>query len=234
MTEAKLVNDGDDEDVSTNDATHEELSTALSDAANKILEENDLDAVELETVMDNFERALELDSKNIDAYIGKAFVLGLQDKYHEGKLVLEAAKIIVPSDNRIDDMLQQLENDMKTANEDEQDIPSLVEKGVMTKGFYDVLMTVFDHFDQDHDDALDEKELEAFYQTVNGEPLNPAVVDFLTRNFSIDSKGHLTREGFMEFYLSQTAGEPSETWNDLEKLGFDKQLNPVDARYKKV
>jgi len=73
--------------------------------------------------------------------------------------------------------------------------------------------------------------LEAFYQTVNGEALSASVVDYLCSNFEVDDKGHLTRIGLMEFYLSQTRDDSGETWHDLERLGFDAQLKEKDTRY---
>ena len=77
------------------------------------------------------------------------------------------------------------------------------------------------------------EELESFYQTVNGEPLDLNVLQFLTSNFQVNAQGDLNREGFMQFYLEQTAGDATETWHDLEKLGFDSNLKVIDGRYNK-
>ncbi len=86
-------------------------------------------------------------------------------------------------------------------------IPMLVTDGVMTKQFYEALETIFSYFDEDKDGAWNNKELDTFYRTVNGNPIDKKTVMFLKQHFSINKKGFLTEEGFMEFYLSQTAGK---------------------------
>lgn len=52
----------------------------------------------------------------------------------------------------------------------------------------------------------DAKELDAFSLVVNGRPIDAKTIQFLRSHFHTNRKGHLTLEGFLDFYLSQTAG----------------------------
>ncbi len=56
-------------------------------------------------------------------------------------------------------------------------------EGVMTKEFYEALTTAFTFFDKDCDGVFSPKELDAFYQTVNGEPIDKETVSFLRKHF---------------------------------------------------
>jgi len=118
--------------------------------------------------------------------------------------------------------------------EAKKDVPLLVKDGVMTKEFYEVLVKIFHFFDEDGDGAWNSKELNTFYQTVNGVAIDKNTVLFLSQHFHKNSKGFITQKGFLEFYLSQTAGGVEETWKDLENLGFGKDLKEVDERYAKI
>jgi hypothetical protein len=76
--------------------------------------------------------------------------------------------------------------------------------------------------------------LDEFFLTVNGAPTDNNAIQFLKKNFNCNSKGWITLQGFMELYLSQTAGGVEETFNDLKKLGFDSRLKMLDNRYSKT
>lgn len=43
-------------------------------------------------------------------------------------------------------------------------------------------------------------------------------------------EGHLTQEGFFQLYHMQTLGEPEETFKDLEKFGYNDQLEQETAK----
>lgn len=234
--------------------------------------------------MDLFEKALDLDSEYVPAYLGKAYVYGLQENFEEGEISLLQAKQIDPDDNRIEEMLKEL-NKMKPGSDDEsiengknkeenegeekeeneknegeeekeenekedgkeevieddkeivieapnqpvaETIPLLVENGVMTEQFYQTLVIIFSHFDKESKDgAWNAKELDAFFLQVNGSPPDSATKQFIKKKFQVNKKGWLTIEGFMQLYLSQTAGGPEETWKDMQRLGFDQYLKPI-------
>jgi Ca2+-binding EF-hand superfamily protein len=101
----------------------------------------------------------------------------------------------------------------------------------MTENFYSVLGVIFQFFDRDGDGGLNRSELNNFWQTVNGEPIDKQSLQFLQRHFEHDRRGRLTHTGLLQLFLSQTAGNPQETWKDLLKLGWDNHLEPIDDRY---
>jgi Ca2+-binding EF-hand superfamily protein len=101
----------------------------------------------------------------------------------------------------------------------------------MTKRFFEVLSLIFHYYDKDKDGAWKTSELNEFYVAVNGENVDDTTINFIRGHFTTTSHGHLTLEGFLELYLSQTAGSAEETWKDLSKLGFDSNLKEVDNRY---
>lgn len=117
---------------------------------------------------------------------------------------------------------------------DDRTIPELVENGVMTKKFYECLVQVFDYYDKDQDGAWNHTELNDFFKCVNNVDVDKNTEDFLRKNFAKNRKGWITKEGFLQLYLSQTAGGADETWKDLGQLGFDQLLNPTDNRYSKT
>jgi len=235
----------------------EEESLNLVESANKSLEELEdkedviwnLEDEQLQKILDQFESALTLDASNLDAYLGKAYLYGLTEDFDKGDAVLQEAKLIAPADPRITEMIEELskmkEENPKEEQEEEadntevkeeakKDVPLLVKDGVMTKEFYEVLVKIFHFFDEDGDGAWNSKELNTFYQTVNEVAIDKNTVLFLSQHFHKNSKGFITQKGFLEFYLSQTAGGVEETWKDLENLGFGKDLKEVDERYAKI
>eukprot|EP01117_Protostelium_nocturnum_P002307 TRINITY_DN1296_c0_g1_i1.p1 TRINITY_DN1296_c0_g1~~TRINITY_DN1296_c0_g1_i1.p1 ORF type:complete len:322 (-),score=157.51 TRINITY_DN1296_c0_g1_i1:46-915(-) len=210
----------------------------------------------LRKALDQFEEAISLDSTNLDAYLGKAYVMGLLEDFDGGSSTLQRAEVLSPDDPRVSEMISALqemrngkdeeeddeeddeeeeeENESKESNAAEGNIPMLVRNGTMTKNFYRVLRVVFEHFDEDCDGCWNDKEVGKFYETVNGESIDHSTLKFLRDHFQTNKKGNLTMVGFFEFYLSQTAGSAEETWNDLQKLGFNQKLEEVDDRYRKL
>lgn len=77
---------------------------------------------------------------------------------------------------------------------------------------------------KDKDGSLSNSELNDFHMVVNGSPIEESTIDFLLTNCESDDKG-LTLNGFIGFYVAQTAGDPDETWKDLGNLGYDRELN---------
>lgn len=237
--------------ISSSDNSKEEKSPQvqaaldLCEKANERLEEydhNTNEAILLQSLAE-FEEALVLDPQSVEALLGKAYIHGLMEDYEKGQEILfQARELVEEDDDRVEEMINEL-NKMKIEHEEEMkehlknlpksgiDIPMLVKNGVMTKEFYQTLTTIFSHFDKDKDGALNTKEIDAFWKEVNGEPIDDAALTFLSQNFDKNKDGFITLQGFLELYLSQTAGSADETWKDLQKLGFDMKLKKIDDRY---
>ena len=97
---------------------------------------------------------------------------------------------------------------------------ALIKDGMLTDEFAAVLAEIFRRFDRDRDGVLNRAELGQFYKATNGKAITNDVVNFFRSNFLWKRNG-LTAEGFVYFYFSQTAEDPSETINDLKQLGYN-------------
>ena len=251
--------------------------------ANAMLE-NEADDETIQQAFKDFEAAIQLDNFNIDAYLGKVYVMGLMEQFEEAEQLLQKTLEMSPEDERIEEMLQELQkmkvsstqeekpiddsnngkqeistvqNQIESPNNDntnnsnnsaikseekeqnkspnsaKPDLPAahlnyLVDKnGVMTPYFYEVLAEIFERFDADKDKSWNLQELERFFLAVNGVKPTKQEISFIRQNCQTNNKGNLTMQGFMELELAQTSGSPEETWNDLQKLGYDKKLNKI-------
>ena len=88
-----------------------------------------------------------------------------------------------------------------------------------------IILQVFDRFDADRDGALNKKELEAFaVASKTGENLSQDEIKQLGTFFDTNANGDLTHKGFEQMYLMQSNHQASDTWNDLERLGYTKEL----------
>ena len=52
-------------------------------------------------------------------------------------------------------------------------------------------------------------------------------ISAIQERFEVNEFGHLTESGFITLMLQQTAGDPNETFKDLEKLGYDSTLSKI-------
>ena len=46
-------------------------------------------------------------------------------------------------------------------------------------------------------------------------------------NFEVDKDGFLTLNGFIQMYSLQTTADEEETYKDLHRNGFDRNLKPI-------
>ncbi|PWA03040.1 hypothetical protein BB558_000807 [Smittium angustum] len=91
--------------------------------------------------------------------------------------------------------------------------------------FADALKEIFNRYDLDRDGALNDKEIEAFAQFTNGNAFSEAELNEIKLYLNCNDEGHLTLSGFYELYsLQASSGDEEETWNDLIKHGYNKQL----------
>ena len=89
-----------------------------------------------------------------------------------------------------------------------------------------VFTAIFTHFDKDNDGVLSDSELDAFAIATNASPFDDASKQEIRDFFDVDSSKQLTKRGFLEMFLVQTLADEDETWKDLIKLGYNKDLKP--------
>lgn len=101
----------------------------------------------------------------------------------------------------------------------------LVEKnGALSEKFRLVLGEVFRRFDKDGDGALCRAELEEFAKESGTGQIEAEDIKQLKTYFDTDTAGNLTRKGFEQMYLMQSNHQAVDTWKDLERLGYTKEL----------
>ena len=106
----------------------------------------------------------------------------------------------------------------------------LVEKnGALTERFRLILGEIFKTFDKDQDGGLNRSELEAFAKASGTGQIDADEMKQLGQYFDTDKHGSLTKKGFEQMYLMQTNHQASDTWRDLEKLGYTKELELKQA-----
>uniref|UniRef100_A0A6V3YNE6 EF-hand domain-containing protein n=1 Tax=Prymnesium polylepis TaxID=72548 RepID=A0A6V3YNE6_9EUKA len=92
------------------------------------------------------------------------------------------------------------------------------------------LSEVFERFDEGKDGALSRDELQNFAVAANaGNNLQDDEVTQLQQFFETNSKGELTLKGFMQMYHMQTTARSSDTWKDLQRLGYLPNLEPASG-----
>mmetsp|Transcript_1106 Transcript_1106/g.2164 ORF Transcript_1106/g.2164 Transcript_1106/m.2164 type:complete len:286 (+) Transcript_1106:129-986(+) len=108
----------------------------------------------------------------------------------------------------------------------------LEEDGAATRKFKQVLVALFARFDVDGDKLLSEDELRAFSRAANvddreftDDELAEVRDNFDWKEEGSNGCGGLTLRGWMQMYVTQTAGgAEEETWADLHSLGYNDQL----------
>ncbi|EGC36196.1 hypothetical protein DICPUDRAFT_22622, partial [Dictyostelium purpureum] len=89
------------------------------------------------------------------------------------------------------------------------------------------LREIFSRYDLDKDQCLSEKELDNFAIGCNGKPFDKVSIEEIKENFDVNDKGWLSIRGFLEMYYMQTLSEPTETWKDINKHGYDMKCNLI-------
>ncbi|KAJ1657089.1 hypothetical protein IWQ61_003454 [Dispira simplex] len=104
--------------------------------------------------------------------------------------------------------------------------PLLDENGDFVAALARALEEIFSRYDLDLDDALNQKELQAFAEFCNGKPFTKGELDEIFEYFDTTDDGTaLTLSGFYQMYhLQTTSGDEHETWKDLHKHGYDDQF----------
>ena len=101
----------------------------------------------------------------------------------------------------------------------------------LTDKFRIVLREVFERFDEDKDGVLNREELQNFAVAANaGSDLEDDEVEQLQQFFECNDKGHLTMKGFFQMYHMQTSSRSSDTWKDMQRLGYLPSLDREDGK----
>lgn len=103
--------------------------------------------------------------------------------------------------------------------------PLFADDGELSAAFTAALREVFDRFDTARCGALDDAALNAFAAACNdGAGFAAEELEELKEMLDCDDSGRLTWRGFTELFHTQSAARPEDTWRDLERLGYDAQL----------
>lgn len=91
------------------------------------------------------------------------------------------------------------------------------------------LVEIFNSFGGEKEGALVAEQLNELQLISNGKPLTPEQIDFAFKQYKTKQVGEkkepgLTLEGFLDLYLGQCHEAPSETWEELDHLGYDLHL----------
>ncbi|KAJ2889968.1 hypothetical protein IWW38_004392 [Coemansia aciculifera] len=90
------------------------------------------------------------------------------------------------------------------------------------------LTEIFERYDKDRDGALNDSEIQAFAMFTNGSPFTEVDLADIRTNLDCTEDGALLKCGFLQLYSLQTnAGDDDETWADLEKHGYNSDLELV-------
>jgi len=221
----------------------DQLCAQINETLESAENTNTLDEPLLNDSLRQFRECLELDPNSIEARFGIVYVCGHLDRFDEALAELATLKEQGVEEERIAETRSNLlvmkesvgeagegEGDGDTEKNEEAEplvsVDLLIHEGEPTMQFQTVLTEIFKRFDKDKDNALSQRELDAFHRVVNGSPISAQTVKFLFDHFDVSNKG-LTLIGFVGFYMSQTIGDREETWKDLGQLGYDKDLNRI-------
>ncbi|KAI8075786.1 uncharacterized protein B0P05DRAFT_572524 [Gilbertella persicaria] len=214
--------------VQKNKAANTEEDTALMDQADteyanaqKRLEtfQQDGNVDTLVQVASKMMWILDVFPGHAGCYYILGFILFVLNKLEEAMILLQMGRAVDPEFEPIDVLEEEIERIVKGYKGEEE----LLTDNQLSRALKDVLVEIFDRFDQDKDGALSAKELTQFIQKTNGIQPPPAFLRQMGLRFGANSKGWLTKEGFLAFYLEQTLDDPSETRNDLGVHGYDSQ-----------
>ncbi|KAG6951043.1 hypothetical protein JG688_00013911 [Phytophthora aleatoria] len=98
--------------------------------------------------------------------------------------------------------------------------------GNLTRDFEAVLTRLFISFlEKPTDKSLTLDKLKDFSKICNdGKPFSDEEIKEIQTYFQCDENKGLTLKGFKDMYHTQSSAEPMETWRDMKKLGYDKEL----------
>ena len=107
----------------------------------------------------------------------------------------------------------------------------IVDSTQLTSNCKNALLSIFKDFGGEQEEALNSTQLNQLQIASNGRPLTKEQLDYAFDNYSTKTCGPtqeraLTLKGFLDLYTKQCIEAPLDTWQELEKLGFDFNLLP--------
>jgi hypothetical protein len=108
----------------------------------------------------------------------------------------------------------------------------LISENQLTPSCKQSLIDIFNAFGGEKEQALNSSQLNQLQIASNGRPLTNEQLDFAfdnypTKKYGVNQERALTLQGFLELYTKQCMEAPLDTWQELEKLGYDFNLNPT-------
>jgi len=210
--------------------------TSMCVQINKDLEEweekGELTPEKLNEALGRFDEALKMTAKHMEALLGKAYVQGELGQSEAAVETLLKALEVDAKDFRAQQMLSEMGEFQDDGPDLELIVKFMDQKGNPTPKFKAALVEIFNRFAVGEGDnkALTKQAMDKFHDAVNGGPLSSDAMDFLfCGEWELDDKGNITQDGFISFYLNQTFTDPTETINDLKKLGYDAECNPTTS-----
>jgi len=228
------IDDGEDSNSTSSEEDKEPESSEMREITEKLAQANMLieeaevnefqDKESIQKAGDIFLEVTQLSKDQIEGYLGLAYVAGINGKEGEVQSNLQAAVAINPHDERIEEVRQQIHDISSGKGKEKVNVPKLISNNTLSERFVEILQEVFAFFDKNKDEALSPTELDAFTRFVNGQPINKQTIRYMKENLDWAPNKGLTQEGFFQLYVAQTIGDPNETWEDLDKLGYNKDL----------
>ncbi|KAI8330177.1 hypothetical protein BC941DRAFT_404928 [Chlamydoabsidia padenii] len=184
--------------------------------------QHDGNAAVLNEVAAKMIRILDVFPTHGGCYYILGFILFVLNQLEEAIILLQMGRAVDPSFEPIDELEEEIQRIIKGYGSTEDDeTPLLTDNNTLSAPLTDTLLEVFDKFDKDKDNALNNRELGNFIFETNGSHPPPPFLRQMGQRFGANARGWLTRDGFLAFYLEQTLDDPSETRNDLGVHGYD-------------
>ncbi|KAK0483538.1 hypothetical protein IW261DRAFT_960033 [Armillaria novae-zelandiae] len=101
----------------------------------------------------------------------------------------------------------------------------LDEEGDITSEFEAALRDIFNKYASPSYNTLSRAQIQQYFLDTNGVASPDSQIDEIMEFMDVDENtGDLSFGGFMQIYQLQTENDEAETWKDLEKHGYDRDL----------
>ncbi|KAK0210664.1 hypothetical protein DFS33DRAFT_1294576 [Desarmillaria ectypa] len=98
-------------------------------------------------------------------------------------------------------------------------------EGDITPEFEAALRVIFTKYAPPSSNTLSRAQIQQYFLDTNGAASPESEIDEIMEFMDVDENtGHLTFGGFMQIYQLQTENDEAETWKDLEKHGYNRDL----------
>ncbi|CAO3652560.1 unnamed protein product [Cunninghamella blakesleeana] len=149
------------------------------------------------------------------------FILFILNQLEDAITLLQMGRNVDCNFEPIDELEDEIRRIITGYKGDEEETALITEDNELSIPLKEVLLEIFKRFDKDNDGALNNQELRKFIYETNGSHPPPPFLRQMGLRFGSNSKGWLTKDGFLAFYLEQTLDDPSETRNDIGVHGYN-------------